>query len=46
MMTKSKSKTVDGVLDKPTLVGDELMFLPLETVNGAGSGVQYWFLVR
>jgi hypothetical protein len=42
----TKSKTVDGVLDKPTLVGDELMFLPLETVVGAVSGVQYWFLVR
>ncbi len=42
----TKSKSVDGVLDKPTIPGDELMFLPLETVVGAVSGVQYWFLVR
>jgi hypothetical protein len=42
----TKSKSVDGVLDKPTIPGDELMFLPLETVNGAVSGFQYWFLVR
>lgn len=42
----TKSKTVDGVLDKPTLTDDEVMFLPLETVVGAVSGVQYWFLVR
>ena len=42
----TKSKTVDGVLDKPTIPGDELMFLPLETIIGAVSGFQYWFLVR
>jgi hypothetical protein len=42
----TKSKTVDGVLDKPTIPGDELMFLPLQTVVGAVSGFQYWFLVR
>jgi hypothetical protein len=42
----TKSKTVDGVLDKSTATGDELMFLPLETVVGAIFGRQYWFLVR
>ena len=42
----TKSKTVDGVLDKPTISGEEVMFLPLETVNNAQSGSQYWFLVR
>jgi len=42
----TKSPTVDGVLDKPTLNGDEKMFLPLETVVNAQSGFQYWFLVR
>ena len=42
----TKSKTVDGLLDKPTLTDDEKMFLPLETVVGAVNGFQYWFLVR
>jgi hypothetical protein len=40
------TKTVDGLLDKPTLTDDEKMFLPLETVVNAQSGFQYWFLVR